>query len=133
MSVPPKKCESVRSIGLSRRRFLADAGAAALAFSAVKPETVRGSVANSKVDLAIVGGSCAAGPLTVFGRLFPGSLLDVLVYRHPFGVGYLVATSAAAIVSAPAARPDANAITAPALMGHVNILSLMLSRLMAIA
>lgn len=54
------------------------------------------SLAHRAVDLAIVGGSCAAGPLTVFGRLFPGSQLDVLEYRHPFGVGYLVATSAAA-------------------------------------
>ena len=55
MSVPPTKSDSVRSARLSRRRFLADAGAAALAFSVVKPEVVRGSAANSKVDLAIIG------------------------------------------------------------------------------
>jgi predicted dehydrogenase len=41
--------------GLSRRRFLADAGAAALAFSVVRPELVRGSGASSKVDLGIIG------------------------------------------------------------------------------
>src|SRR5919106_1756157 len=38
-----------------RRRFLADAGAAALAFSIVRPELVRGSTANTKVDLGIIG------------------------------------------------------------------------------
>ena len=41
--------------GLSRRRFLADAGAAALAFTIVKPELVRGSAANSKVSLGLIG------------------------------------------------------------------------------
>jgi myo-inositol 2-dehydrogenase/D-chiro-inositol 1-dehydrogenase len=41
--------------GLSRRRFLADAGAAALGFSVVRPELVHGSGANSKVDLGIIG------------------------------------------------------------------------------
>ena len=41
--------------GLSRRRFLSDAGAAALAFTIVRPELVRGSRANSKVNLGIVG------------------------------------------------------------------------------
>lgn len=46
-------------------------------------------------DLAIVGGSCGGGPLTLFGRLFAGSPLEVLEYRRPFGVGYLVATAAA--------------------------------------
>jgi len=41
--------------GLSRRRFLADAGVTALAFSIVKPELVRGSQANSKIDLGLIG------------------------------------------------------------------------------
>src|SRR4029078_5100016 len=41
--------------GLSRRRFLADAGVTALAFSIVKPELVRGSHANSKIDLGLIG------------------------------------------------------------------------------
>lgn len=43
------------SAGLSRRRFLRDAGSAALAFSVVSPELVRGSGANAKVDFGIVG------------------------------------------------------------------------------
>jgi myo-inositol 2-dehydrogenase / D-chiro-inositol 1-dehydrogenase len=41
--------------GLSRRRFLTDTGAAALAFTVVRPELVRGSSANSKVDLGVIG------------------------------------------------------------------------------
>ncbi len=40
---------------LSRRRFLTDAGATALAFSIVKPDLVRGSEANAKVDLGVIG------------------------------------------------------------------------------
>jgi predicted dehydrogenase len=47
--------DSSRVEGHSRRRFLADAGAAALAFSVVRPELVRGSGASSKVDLGIIG------------------------------------------------------------------------------
>jgi myo-inositol 2-dehydrogenase/D-chiro-inositol 1-dehydrogenase len=54
MSVPPDS-DSSRAEGRSRRRFLADAGAAALAFSIVRPELVRGSGAAGKVDLGIVG------------------------------------------------------------------------------
>lgn len=46
-------------------------------------------------DLAIVGGSCAGGPLTLFGRVFARRPLEILEYRSPFGVGYLVATAAA--------------------------------------
>jgi predicted dehydrogenase len=55
MPVPPIDSETTRPEGLSRRRFLADAGAAAFAFSVVKPELVRGTAANSKVDIGIVG------------------------------------------------------------------------------
>src|SRR5262245_40354941 len=40
---------------LSRRRFLADAGVTTLALSIVKPELVRGSQANSKIDLGLIG------------------------------------------------------------------------------
>src|SRR4051812_20844618 len=47
--VPPE------SSTVSRRRFLTDAGAAALAFSIVKPELVRGTAANSKIDLGLIG------------------------------------------------------------------------------
>lgn len=55
MPRPPMDSDSSRAAGLSRRRFLADAGTAALAFSVVRPEMVRGSSANSKVDLGIIG------------------------------------------------------------------------------
>ncbi len=40
---------------ISRRRFIAGAGAAALSFTVVKPGQVRGFNANSKVDLGIIG------------------------------------------------------------------------------
>jgi len=40
---------------VSRRRFLKNAGGAAVAFSIVKPELVRGTSANSKVDLGVIG------------------------------------------------------------------------------
>jgi predicted dehydrogenase len=40
---------------LTRRGFMAGAGAAALSFTVVKPEHVRGFNANSKVDLGIIG------------------------------------------------------------------------------
>jgi myo-inositol 2-dehydrogenase / D-chiro-inositol 1-dehydrogenase len=40
---------------VSRRRFLKDAGGAAVAFSVVRPDLVRGSGANTKVDLGVIG------------------------------------------------------------------------------
>ncbi len=40
---------------ISRRNFIAGAGAAALSFSIVKPELVRGASANSKINLGIIG------------------------------------------------------------------------------
>ena len=40
---------------LSRRRFIAGAGAAALSFTVAKPGLVRGYGANSKVDLGLIG------------------------------------------------------------------------------
>ena len=40
---------------ISRRRFMANAGAAALSFTVVKPEHVRGAGANSKVNLGLIG------------------------------------------------------------------------------
>jgi predicted dehydrogenase len=45
--------DSPRAAGRSRRRFLADAGAAALALSVARPGLVHG--ANTKVDLGIIG------------------------------------------------------------------------------
>jgi myo-inositol 2-dehydrogenase/D-chiro-inositol 1-dehydrogenase len=43
------------SAGINRRRFMAGAGAAALSFTIVKPELVRGAAANSKVNLGLIG------------------------------------------------------------------------------
>ena len=40
---------------VSRRRFLKDAGGAAAAFSIVRPDLVRGTRANAKVDLGVIG------------------------------------------------------------------------------
>ena len=40
---------------LSRRRFVVGAGAAALAFTVVKPALVRGAQANSKINLGLIG------------------------------------------------------------------------------
>ena len=40
---------------ITRRRFIAGAGTAALSFTVVKPHLVRGYDANSKVDLGIIG------------------------------------------------------------------------------
>ncbi|MBC8469533.1 MAG: Gfo/Idh/MocA family oxidoreductase [Planctomycetes bacterium] len=40
---------------ITRRKFIAGAGAAALSFTVVKPEQVRGFNANSKVNLGIIG------------------------------------------------------------------------------
>ena len=55
MAGTPTNPDEPRASGLSRRRFLADAGVTALAFSIVKPELVRGSQANSKIDLCLIG------------------------------------------------------------------------------
>ena len=50
VSTPGNERESI-----SRRRFIAGAGAAALSFTVVKPEQVRGAGANSKVKLGLIG------------------------------------------------------------------------------
>jgi myo-inositol 2-dehydrogenase / D-chiro-inositol 1-dehydrogenase len=55
MSQPPMDPDSSRAAGLSRRRFLAEAGTAALAFSVVTPERLRASSVGKKVDLGIIG------------------------------------------------------------------------------
>jgi myo-inositol 2-dehydrogenase / D-chiro-inositol 1-dehydrogenase len=54
MRVPPLDLDSSRAEGLSRRRFLAGAGAA-LAFSAASPALARSGQANGKVNLGIIG------------------------------------------------------------------------------
>ncbi len=41
--------------GVSRRHFLAGAGAAAVTISLIRPELVRGSVANEKVNIGFIG------------------------------------------------------------------------------
>ena len=50
-----RPCSVSAAAGLSRRGFLAGAGTAAFALSAVKPEVVRAYSANTKVDLGIIG------------------------------------------------------------------------------
>jgi aromatic ring-opening dioxygenase LigB subunit len=42
-------------------------------------------------DLARIGGSCGAGPLTAFGHLLQGRRSRLLCYEAPVGVGYPVA------------------------------------------
>ena len=54
MSLPPKD-EGLPAPGLSRRRFLAGTGAAALGLPVLRPEVVRASPANDKVDIGIIG------------------------------------------------------------------------------
>ncbi len=44
-----------KRVPISRRRFIAGAGAAALSFTVAKPEHVRGAGANSKVNLGLIG------------------------------------------------------------------------------
>lgn len=55
MSESKDRLSSKNVESISRRRFMAGAGAAALSFSVVKPELVRGAGANSKVNLGVVG------------------------------------------------------------------------------
>jgi predicted dehydrogenase len=43
------------SLDLTRRKFLASAGAAAIGFTLIKPELVRGTDANSKINLGVIG------------------------------------------------------------------------------
>jgi myo-inositol 2-dehydrogenase/D-chiro-inositol 1-dehydrogenase len=52
---------------LTRRDFIAGAGAAAVSFAVVKPELVRGSAANSKINLGLVG---CGGRGTWIAKLF---------------------------------------------------------------
>jgi predicted dehydrogenase len=43
------------SLDITRRKFLASAGAAAVGFTIIKPELVRGAEANSRINLGVVG------------------------------------------------------------------------------
>ncbi len=64
---------------ISRRRFLAHSGAAALAFTIVQPEAVRGTAANSRIEVGCIG-------LGQRGRMIAG-----MVERHG---GYHIAAVA---------------------------------------
>jgi len=55
MSKSNKTNKSDRSSNLSRRNFVAGAGAAAATFTIVRPETALGSTQNSKVNIGIIG------------------------------------------------------------------------------
>jgi hypothetical protein len=50
-----------------------------------------GSLSSRALSIAQQGGSCAAGPLTVFGRICEGERMRVMAHEAPVGVGYLVA------------------------------------------
>ena len=52
---------------LTRRRFMAGAGAAAVSFTVIKPQLVRGSSANSKINLGLIG---CGGRGTWIAKLF---------------------------------------------------------------
>ena len=50
---------------LDRRRFMASMGAATLSFTVVKPGLARGTGANSKIKLGMIG--CGLGMLAAIG------------------------------------------------------------------
>jgi len=52
---------------LTRRGFIAGAGAAAMSFAVIKPELVRGTAANSKINLGLIG---CGGRGTWIAKLF---------------------------------------------------------------
>jgi predicted dehydrogenase len=51
----PVSVPSTQSSSLTRRRFLAGTSASVLTFTILKPELVRGSEANSKIDIGLIG------------------------------------------------------------------------------
>jgi len=52
-----------------------------------------GAAASFSEDLGSIGGSCGGGPFTLFGTLFEGRPATLVAYDHPFGVGYIGATT----------------------------------------
>jgi len=50
-----RSAKSVDKKDISRRRFIAGAGAAALSFTVIKPALVRGTEANSKINIGMIG------------------------------------------------------------------------------
>lgn len=85
------------SAGIGPRAPLPDLpGAVPLERSvALACETDVAGLADLAPEIMTTAGSCGAGPLTAFGRVFAGQKAEVLVHEHPFGVGYLVARTAA--------------------------------------
>lgn len=55
MNLPPNPDQNHTSSPITRRRFIAGAGASALAFSVLSPELLRGAEANSKIDIGLIG------------------------------------------------------------------------------
>ncbi len=67
MSHTGKPTEASARKSLTRRRFMAGAGAAAVSFTVIKPQLVRGSSANSKINLGLIG---CGGRGTWIAKLF---------------------------------------------------------------
>ena len=67
MSHTQRPANASLNTSLTRRRFMAGAGAAAVSFTVVKPESVRGSAANSKINLGMIG---CGGRGTWIAKLF---------------------------------------------------------------
>ncbi len=53
--LPTPPCRAVGSLDVTRRKFLARAGTAAVGFTVLKPALVLGAEANSKVNLGVIG------------------------------------------------------------------------------
>ncbi len=91
----PSTDESQRAT-LDRREFLAGAGAAAFSFSIMKPELVRGSQANSKIALGMIGcggrGTWIADLFRQHGGYEIVAAMDYFPDRvNPFGEKFSVA------------------------------------------
>lgn len=54
-SVKPPMPEVPRPIGITRRQFVAGAGAAAVSFTVLQPSLLRGAEANTKLNLGLIG------------------------------------------------------------------------------
>ena len=84
---------------LDRREFMTGAGAAALSFSILKPELVRGSQANSKIALGMIGcGSRGTWIADLFEQHGGYKIVAAMDYFpdkvDPFGEKYQVRPSA---------------------------------------
>jgi hypothetical protein len=81
------------SIALSARAPLTERAEARAVESRLLARLQRDARAAADLAPAVArdGGSCGAGPLTIFGELCAGEPVEVLAYEVPVGVGYLVA------------------------------------------